>query len=40
VIGEVLAGRMRPDEVRPFGARHGFDLAGAEAWLRRNGHAG
>jgi uncharacterized protein (TIGR01244 family) len=39
VIGEVLAGRMRADEVRPFGARHGFDLAGAEAWLRSNGYA-
>lgn len=40
VLGEVLAGRMKADEVRAFGARHGFDLAGAEAWLKRNGHAG
>jgi uncharacterized protein (TIGR01244 family) len=38
VIGEVLDGRMRADEVRAFGERHGFDLRGAEAWLAR--HAG
>jgi uncharacterized protein (TIGR01244 family) len=36
-IGEVLDGRMRIDEVRGFGERHGFDLAGAEAWLQRHG---
>jgi len=35
VIGEVLDGRMAIDEVRGFGEAHGFDLAGAEAWLRR-----
>ena len=34
-IGEVLDGRMAIDEVRGFGETHGFDLAGAEAWLRR-----
>jgi len=39
VIGEVLASRMRPGEVRDFGARHGFDLAGVEAWLKYNGYA-
>lgn len=38
VIGEVLDGRMTTAEVRPFGARLGIDLAGAEAWLVRNGH--
>lgn len=38
VIGEVLAGRMRADEVRAFGARHGFDLGGAEHWLKFNGY--
>lgn len=40
VIGEVIAGRLRVDEVRAFGARHGFDLAGAESWLRVNGYTG
>lgn len=38
VIGEVVAGHMRADEVKAFGARHGFDLAGAEAWLTYNGY--
>lgn len=38
VIGEVLDGCMRADEVCAFGERHGFDLRGAEAWLAR--HAG
>jgi uncharacterized protein (TIGR01244 family) len=32
-IGEVLDGRMRAQDVRAFGVAHGFDLAGAEAWL-------
>ncbi len=36
-IGEVLAGRMRPSEVRAFGASHGFDLSGAERWLQQKG---
>lgn len=35
VIGEVLDGRMAIQDVRGFGETHGFDLAGAEAWLRR-----
>lgn len=39
VLGEVLAGRMRADDVVAFGQERGFDLAGALAWLRRNGHA-
>lgn len=37
-IGEVLAGRMRPSEVRAFGAGHGFDLSGAERWLQQKGY--
>lgn len=36
VLGEVLDGRMKPAEVRPFGRRLGFDLAGAEAWLAQH----
>jgi len=36
VIGEVLDGRLRDDDVRDFGAIHGFDLSGAEAWLNAN----
>lgn len=39
VIGEVLDGRMAIHEVRSFGETHGFDLAGAEAWLRRHGQS-
>jgi uncharacterized protein (TIGR01244 family) len=39
-IGEVLAGRMRPSEVRAFGTSHGFDLSGAERWLQRHGYEG
>ena len=35
VLGEVLGGRMRAEEVQGFGARFGFDLAGAKAWLDR-----
>ncbi|MBN9468716.1 MAG: TIGR01244 family phosphatase [Bosea sp.] len=37
VLGEVLGGRMRAEEVQGFGARFGFDLAGAKAWLDREG---
>jgi uncharacterized protein (TIGR01244 family) len=36
VLGEVLAGRMKADEVRAFGENHGFDLTGAKAWLDRH----
>lgn len=32
-IGEVLDGRMSARDVRAFGEAHGFNLAGAEAWL-------
>lgn len=35
-IGEVLAGRLRRDEVAALGARHGYDLTGAERWLDAN----
>lgn len=35
-IGEVLAGRLRRDEVAALGARHGYDLSGAERWLAAN----
>lgn len=38
VLGEVLAGRLRRDEIAEFGARHGFDLSGAERWLDANGY--
>ena len=38
VIGEVLDGRMRADDVIPFGVRHGFDLSGTAAWL--HSHSG
>jgi hypothetical protein len=37
VLGEVLDGRMRADEVRTFGEQRGFDLRGAEAWLAQHG---
>lgn len=36
VLGEVLAGRMKPGEVEAFGSAHGFDLSGAVQWLARN----
>lgn len=34
-LGEVLEGRMKRDDVVEFGRAHGFDLAGAAAWLER-----
>ncbi|PTM39446.1 bifunctional sulfur transferase/dioxygenase Blh [Bosea sp. 124] len=34
-LGEVLDGHMEADDVVSFGSRHGFDLAGAKAWLER-----
>ncbi|MBN9062777.1 MAG: TIGR01244 family phosphatase [Rhizobiales bacterium] len=37
VIGEALDGRMRVQEIEAFGARNGFDLRGAVAWLRAHG---
>jgi hypothetical protein len=37
VLGEVLDGRMRADEVRAFGEQRGLDLRGAEAWLAQRG---
>lgn len=36
-IGEVLDGRMKIGDVRAFGEAHGFNLAGAEAWLAAHG---
>ena len=36
VIGEVLAGRMRREDVRAFGTERGFDLSGVVAWLDEN----
>lgn len=36
MLGEVLAGRMKPGEVETFGRAHGFDLSGAVQWLARN----
>lgn len=33
VLGEVLDGRMKPEEVEPFGRSYGFDLSGAVKWL-------
>jgi uncharacterized protein (TIGR01244 family) len=38
VLGEVLDGRMKKDEVIPFGQRLGFDLAGAVKWLEARGY--
>jgi uncharacterized protein (TIGR01244 family) len=35
VLGEVLDGRMKRDEVEPFGRSHGFDLSGGVRWLER-----
>src|SRR5262245_37596335 len=34
-IGEVLDRRMKPEDVRPFGRKFGFDLTIAEQWLAR-----
>lgn len=34
-LGEVLDGRMTADDLLDLGRRHGFDLAGARAWLDR-----
>lgn len=39
VLGEVLDGRMTPEQIRPFGAERGFDLTGALNWLARHGFA-
>jgi uncharacterized protein (TIGR01244 family) len=38
VIGEVLDGRMRKDEVTSFGRTVGLDLSGAVKWLDGHGH--
>lgn len=38
VIGEVLDGRMRKDEVIGFGQSAGLDLSGAVKWLDAHGH--
>jgi uncharacterized protein (TIGR01244 family) len=35
VLGEVLDGRMKADEVIAFGKTHGYDLSTAAAWLAR-----
>jgi uncharacterized protein (TIGR01244 family) len=40
VLGEVLDGRMRADQVRAFGEQRGFDLRGAEAWLAQRAAGG
>ncbi len=37
IIGEVLGGRMRNDEVTPLGERLGLDLSGAVKWLDAHG---
>lgn len=39
VLGEVLDGRMKRDQVEAFGRTHGFDLSGAVRWLDRNAKA-
>lgn len=36
VLGEVLDGQMKRDEVEAFGRSHGFDLSGAGRWLERD----
>ena len=38
-IGEVLDGRMKAEDLRPFGQHIGFDLRGAEAWLAQHRRA-
>jgi uncharacterized protein (TIGR01244 family) len=35
-LGEVLDGRMRAAELLDFGRSHGFDLAAADAWMKRH----
>lgn len=35
VLGEVLAGRLRRDELPAYGRQRGFDLSGAVQWLDR-----
>lgn len=40
VLGEVLDGRMKRDEVEAFGRNHGFDLSGAVRWLEREAGRG
>lgn len=35
VLGEVLDGRMKREDVEVFGRSHGFDLSAAAAWLDR-----
>jgi uncharacterized protein (TIGR01244 family) len=35
-IGEVLEGRIRRDELRAFGDKHGYDLSAAISWLERH----
>jgi uncharacterized protein (TIGR01244 family) len=37
VLGEVIAGRLRREDLPELGARHGFDLSGALRWLDANG---
>ena len=39
VLGEVLDGRMKRDEVEAFGRARGFDLSGAVRWLDRDAKA-
>lgn len=36
VLGEVLDGRMRAEDIAPFGARLGLDLSAAKAWTDRD----
>jgi uncharacterized protein (TIGR01244 family) len=36
VLGEVLDGRMKADDLLAFGKEHGFDLSMAANWLARN----
>lgn len=36
VLGEVLDGRMKREDVETVGASHGFDLSGAVRWLDRH----
>lgn len=35
VLGEVLDGRMKAEEIEDFGDTHGFDLSSASGWLTR-----
>ncbi|UMY15960.1 TIGR01244 family sulfur transferase [Methylobacterium organophilum] len=40
VLGEVLAGKLRREDIPAYAARHGYDLSGALRWLEANDAVG